>query len=133
MNNSRIIKFRAWNKETRIMIDLYKITPLALSDTFNGDGLFLPFRDKLVLMQFTGLYDRHGKEIYEGDILQWDNGYDHCAYRSVVEFEDGKFISKRERIGIKEEIKEYSESGTAYDFIVVGNIYENPELAEGNK
>lgn len=70
-----------------------------------------------VLMQFTGLRDKSGKEIYEGDVVKfgWQNGYKTEA----VEWRDGGFW-----IGPKK-------SGwTIFDkkCEVVGNIYENPEL-----
>ena len=69
----RPIKFRAWYKFGKRMIDLQKITPLALSYP-DHKGLFLPFDDNTILMQFTGLLDKKGKEIYEGDVVVQD-GY----------------------------------------------------------
>lgn len=79
------------------------------------------------LMQFTGLTDKNGKEIYEGDILKitafWDN---ELFYGCPVVFDEGMF-------GFK--IKEYTTVNNVMDisaFIteVIGNIYENPELLE---
>ena len=73
------------------------------------------------LMQFTGLKDKNGKEIYEGDIVKWedtiDDGYG-CGYlttiREIVTFGGGAY-------------NPISTMPSKY-FEVIGNIYENPEL-----
>ncbi len=111
----REIKFRAWNVVTKKMIDLKKITPLALN--MDTDGLFIPFSDGLPLMQFTGLRDKNGKEIYEGDILHQDNYSDW-----VVEWRNTGF-----------HIYNVCNPGTYFPLVqsdreVIGNIYENQEL-----
>lgn len=82
--------------------------------------------------QFTGLYDCDGKEIYEGDILKWEK--DGLMY--VVKFWDGMFYAS------VEECNEGIIGGfplhafTKYEdrkCKIVGKIYDNPELLEGDK
>jgi uncharacterized phage protein (TIGR01671 family) len=67
------------------------------------------------LMQFTGLKDKNGKEIYEGDFLQSMTSGDF-----VVTFEDGEFRAHNDHVTISREAWKYR--------LVTGNIYENPEL-----
>ena len=66
------------------------------------------------VLQFTGLKDKNGKEIYEGDILS-DEGWNNV----VIKWEDAQSFS------LSEEYGQY-----AYDFTIIGNIYENPNLLQ---
>ena len=113
----RPIKFRAWNgKNMESMEEL--LEPVEIEDLSLLDYLLLEDKrwHNYVLMQFTGLLDRNGKEIYEGDILRCEgetnqppvNFYRGCFYVSGTPFSD-----------IDEELIE-----------VIGNIYENPELVK---
>jgi len=115
----REIKFRAWNESICEMVDLHKITPLALSDTMNTqlaiqnmDGLFIPFSSQFDLMQYTGLKDKNGKEIYEGDIVRGKHGWQETVLL--------------DNYGLMLYLKEISNN-----LKVIGNIWENPELKEG--
>jgi len=82
------------------------------------------------LMQYTGLTDKNGREIYEGDVVESftiPNGY---ICRGVVVFENGSFL-----MDVKN--APFAESGFKGDFderireyTVLGNIYENPEMLE---
>jgi uncharacterized phage protein (TIGR01671 family) len=73
------------------------------------------------VMQFTGLYDRNGREIYEGDIISWDiNGNHHIA---PVIFECGSFWMGKEKNGWCV----YNDWGRG-EYEILGNIHENPEL-----
>jgi uncharacterized phage protein (TIGR01671 family) len=114
----REIKFRAWVINSKKIVDLKKITPLACEPGLleYGDGLFIPFRSDIILMQFTGLKDKNGKEIYEGDVL--DYGLDRSFY---IAFVDGAFVATFNNGVVITMI-------SINQYQVIGNIYENPEL-----
>ena len=111
----REIKFRAWDKKEKKMI----------FDGLEDETIFsFPYRDlsnNLILMQFTGLLDKNGKEIYEGDIVNYDNKSFHNGLNGLVEWVgSGFYIAKH--IPIFKIVEKFK------DFEVIGNIYENPEL-----
>jgi hypothetical protein len=75
------------------------------------------------LMQFTGLLDKQGKEIYEGDILKLKDGFPFEPI-ITVSYEAPKFI-------FRSNTHELYQETSAME--VIGNIYENPELLEANQ
>jgi uncharacterized phage protein (TIGR01671 family) len=135
----REIKFRVWHPgekemfydhlngwgESRVFIDLQGKMYTESWPAEDGDEYSLDedFQD-LIPMQYTGLKDKNGREIYEGDILQTDKGT-----IGVAEWlEMGKFalVFRDEEIGFKQPrlvLDSYSNRSN-----VVGNVYENPEL-----
>jgi len=121
----REIKFRAWEKNLKEMIPVYDID-LVLRQ-INTDTVWRKF-DEIELMQYTGLKDSNGKEIYVGDICLCDRNINDQSdkRRFIVEFQGGSYFldSREERIYLHDldETQELIE--------VIGNIYENSELLE---
>jgi len=125
----REIKFRAWNVATKVMVDLKKITPLALN--IDTNGLFIPFSDGLPLMQYTGLKDKNGKECYEKDFDDDGNMIDFCDRCCGYQFfqideptKDVVFCHSCEgNFMLQDHIT---------DFKIIGNIYEGRQEKEYN-
>jgi uncharacterized phage protein (TIGR01671 family) len=106
----REIKFRQWDSVHKTMID-----GAAIISDGHFRGFSLSNFSVNVPMQYTGLKDKNGKEIYEGDIL------------GHVEYEKTQKPFRGEMKWIKDECR-YSFFAPIEKFIIIGNIYENPEL-----
>ena len=104
----REIKFRAWDGE-----GFYKWEHLRLVSP-------VEWGNDLILQQFTGLYDKNGKEIYEGDILKLSlPKFDEPRYFEVIWGENGKWCMRRGGgINSLYHAKKTHE--------IIGNIYETP-------
>ena len=128
----RELKFRAWHKEEKRMIDSLPIpianTPLHQDDfMIHATGVVIQnFKivDCLEIMQYTGVKDEFGVEIFNGDIIQ-DNFYDSKPKYEVV-FDKCSFY------GVRNGEKTYLDS-LVITCEKVGSIYENPELLRDDK
>ncbi|EJF7503718.1 hypothetical protein M8634_000790 [Listeria monocytogenes] len=124
----RAIGFRAFVKETKKMLPVTdlcfnEIEAVGVSGCGNAKCTlcvdWYSF-DDVLLMQYTGLKDKNGKKIFEGDIC-WD---EHNECYGVVKFEEGKFLYVWENIA--EDLWEVAD-----DIEICGNIHENLDLLEG--
>lgn len=123
----REIKFRAWDKLGGYMIK--EIKNLILPHSENEFGT--------ILMQYTGLKDKNGKEIYEGDILKFLVHYpadfqERNPYKRYgricgpVLWEEGWLYADKKEHNGQDDMLLYQSS--SQEFEIIGNIYQNPEL-----
>ncbi|KYP20802.1 YopX family protein [Streptococcus parauberis] len=130
-----MIKFRAWDKDAKVMIYHIEYTYDGLGDFQENENIEDYVRDisfdcfvdwleneQFVIMQSTGLFDNNGVEVFEGDILYYpEQDEDNYGY---IEFDKDRLAFVLDN-GFEKFV--YGEYGMSY---IVGNIYENPELIE---
>lgn len=129
----REIKFRAWIPEIKEMVDVWKIDFNIDMIVWGDDheethvNYFAGHKKDCEIMQVTGLHDKNGKEIYEGDLISLINPYDDVEtndYARVV-FSHGYVGGWVATVNDKD----FLNLGTREKFIVViGNTHKNPEL-----
>lgn len=130
----RAIKFRAWDTQAEEILYGVEHTYDGYKVSMPSFGALLDCPDFYIVMQYTGLKDKNGKEIYEGDILELRaNPFNRKRDLFQVVFKDGGFRDEwnnyigqylppdiRNKQGGRVRLNEACE--------VVGNIYENKEL-----
>ncbi len=119
---NREIKFRAWDKMGNCWINEFAITKEGAILLHNTENYYETDAVGPILMQFTGLTDKHGKEIYEGDILK----YTHDDYTDIdiVEWDGGRYPDPFDVTGD-------SDLSVGLRLVeVIGNIHEHPNLLE---
>lgn len=111
------IKFRAWDEEQNTMWV-----------AGNGEAIhlkhFFDEYDDLPIMQYTGLLDKNGVEIYEGDIVTHKGEYLSLKKPAFVIFENGRFVMDCGN-GDTNRLYKWSDG---WSIEVIGNIYENSDL-----
>ena len=132
-----MIKFRTWNSVTKEMEQVIQINLKNhyVQTTFNKFRYSYGQPDDVIVEQYTGLKDKNGKEIYEGDILAWhSNIYRKHDWVGLVLYRGAGFA-------VQESDKSYSSPEwldcacrkDANIIEVIGNIHENPDLLEADK
>ena len=131
-----IPKFRAWAggslcrmyQPDEVMVgngDIWIVD----EDSAAGDWIV---NNDLELMQSTGLFDKNGKEIFEGDVVQFEDCYTETYFsyinKGIIEWSQGSFtVTNRDFIEMEDLL-----DGEILDVTIIGNIYENQDILEAD-
>ena len=123
------LKIKAWLKKEKKMVSIigidfnYEYIRYTEDDNlFNSDYKVAEFKD-IELLQFTGLKDNGGQELYEADVIKFNDGIDDIY--GLISYDDEDATYRVSYENITEHL-----SDLEGDFEIVGNIFENPKLHE---
>lgn len=121
-----IPRFRAWDKEFKEMVQVYALVfdEQIIKATYKNGNVVKEDIKNYVLMQSTGLRDKNGKEIFEGDVVKMaKNVYSEPTYYEVVRHRGGAYRLESKQYGCELWLRHT-------DCEIAGDIYKNPELLE---
>jgi uncharacterized phage protein (TIGR01671 family) len=133
----REYKFRAWDSwwDKMHYFDFTKNIEATPDDELKGlwilhkEGSVYAIQDKIKIMQYTGLKDKNGKEIYEVDIVLYDRNI-----HKDIDTAKFKVVWAKDRYVLQEIKHKYYIDDVTWELVeVIGNIYENPELLESGE
>jgi len=126
----REIKFRAWDKKSNQMlysrfgIDFEgQIIDVGNPMEYDYDGQW-----DLILMQYTGLKDKNGVEIYESDIIKWEDDYNEGVSKVVWGNDENTYPAFDLEPQSHDELNSFAALSYEGSMEVIGNVWENPEL-----
>lgn len=131
-----IPKFRAWDIHNKKMFTNDELIIWNRNVYANDDGKLSSDKlkgwsiDERYLMQSTGLQDKNGQEIFEGDIVQFEDCYTESDFlyinKGIVEWSQGSFtVTNRDSVKMEDLL-----DGEILDVTIIGNIYENQDILE---
>ena len=130
-----IPKFRAFLKDTNQILDVKSIF-FELGIVMLSNDKFYEFED-IILMQSTGVYDKHGFEIFEGNIIQQVHAYDYSILEIETDFLEPFEVKKGNYVQgkwIAEKVDGENYSVVRYvfgkDVKIIGNVHQHHELLE---
>lgn len=135
-----IPKFRAWDVLAEKMIDeilMISFVRKEIIGKFSDGSTSVPLKfederngEDVILMQSTGLKDNNGKEVFEGDVVQFEDCSDASDFlyinTGIIEWCQGGFhVTNRDSVLMEDLL-----DGDSLDVTIIGNIYKNRELLE---
>ena len=146
-------EFRAWDKEFKemVQVDALILNEQVIKATYKNGNVVKEDIKNYDLMQSTGLIDNNDQEIFEGDVLKFNDEWDEYCHEGYVDgsveginfievvrgeacFEFGKtrYPESSLFIRMEDEHLTFAEliKSRDFEFEIIGNIYENPELLE---
>lgn len=133
MERAMIPRFRAWDKEFKemVQVDALVFDEQIIKATYKNGNVVKEDLKNYILMQSTGLKDKNGKEIFEGDIIAINVEDIETPINARI-FQNSKIgilmfhvFEDNEDVPMVELLEDDSVA-----FAIIGNIYENPEMAE---
>lgn len=132
MNN---LKFRAWDKKHKEMFEVIKIEyyPNIFYMAKKPAWFVIRTENEIELMQSTGLKDKNGKEIFEGDIVNCGYLFNGSPFDELDEYEEEKGVVKFLNCGFNIKFKNDTNlfidiMESCEDIEIIGNIYENRRI-----
>ena len=128
-----IPRYRAWDKEFKemVQVDALVFEEQLIKATYKNGNVVKEDLKNYVLMQSTGLTDKNDKEIFEGDILSIETDEENVKVKLEVSWDSkhALFVFESKKYNAKEALGELFEDNS-YPFEIIGNVWEDPELAE---